>query len=368
MGSLLTYYHDLHQIPEVSGQEHETAQYLFETLEEIGYTPQRIGRTGVFADLISGPELPWILLRADVDALAIQEDSVCAVQSQNPGMMHACGHDGHCAMLLAAAKALFGTKLPQNIRFLFQPAEETTKGAAEMIECGVIPPNLRACFAMHLWPGVSMGVAVTTSDKMMASSDVFCIRIQGRKAHCAQQKLGADALRTAVDIAASLPDIQKEAEDEQTILFCGSIHSGSSHNVVPDSASLMGTIRSFSARDRQHIKAQLEALCRDAANRYGTTAQVEWDGGCPALRNDPTLIKHLRELDPAVRDGLVPTMAAEDFACYQEYAPGVMLWMGIGDTPPLHNGAFYIPEEILPKGAALWQKIAKHDWNKEESV
>lgn len=365
MDCVFSYYHDLHKIPEISGQEYETVQYIFYSLEEMGYTPQRIGKTGVFADLITDPAGTWILLRADTDALAIQESSCAAVSSEHPGMMHACGHDGHCAMLLAAARKLRGKQLPQNIRFLFQPAEETTKGAAEMIECGVIPRNLRACFAMHLWPGVPRGTAVTTSSKMMASSDVFHIQVTGRQAHCAQQRLGADALRTAVDIASGLPTIQEEAEDAQTILFCGSIHSGSSHNVVPDSAYLMGTIRSFSPRDRRHMKERLEALCQKSASRYGTTLQVDWDGGCPAIHNDPVLIAVLRELDPAVRDGWTPTMAAEDFACYQEYAPGVMLWLGIGDTPPLHNGAFYIPEDILPEGVALWQKIAQHDWDKE---
>lgn len=365
MNLVLTYYHDLHKIPEISGQEYETAQYIFYSLEEMGYTPQHIGETGIFADLVTDPAGPWILLRADTDALAIQESSCAAVISEHPGVMHACGHDGHSAMLLTAARELYGKRLPQNVRFLFQPAEETTKGAAEMIECGVIPRNLRACFAMHLWPGVPKGVAVTTSSKMMASSDVFRIQIQGRQAHCAQQKLGADALRTAVEIGAGLPAIQEEAEEAQTILFCGSIHSGSSHNVVPDSASMMGTIRSFSARDREHMKTQLETLCQKTASCYGTKVLVEWDGGCPALRNDPVLIGALRDLDPAVQVGLTPTMAAEDFACYQEYAPGVMLWVGIGDTPPLHNGAFYIPEDILSEGVALWQKIAQHDWDKE---
>lgn len=368
MDSVCQDYRVLHTIPEISGQEYETAEYLVSSLSDMGYVAHRIGNTGVFADLISNPKLPWILLRADMDALAIEENSPCAVQSAHPGVMHACGHDGHCAMLLAAARALSGMKLPQNVRFLFQPAEETTRGAAEMIACGILPQNLRACFAMHLWPGVPLGTAVTASGKMMASSDVFRVRILGRKAHCAQQKLGADALRTAVDIAAALPDIQNESEDTQTILFCGSIHSGSSHNVVPDSADLMGTIRSFSSRDRQHIKSRLEALCQDVATQYGTSAQVEWDGGCPALRNDQRLIASLCSLDANIHDELTPTMAAEDFACYQEYAPGVMLWMGIGDTPPLHNGAFYIPEEILPKGVALWLKIAQHDWSREETL
>ena len=366
MKDVVSYYRDLHRMPELSGAEVETAMYLEQELLRIGYLPQRIGKTGVYADLVSEPQLPWLLLRADTDALAIQENSCADVISENSGVMHACGHDAHCAMLLEAAKVLYGKTLPQNIRFLFQPAEETTKGAAEMIENGVIPQNLCACFAMHLWPGVEKGKVVTCSGKMMASSDVFFIRISGRKAHCAQQHLGADALQTALTIATGLNDIRKQATNPQTILFCGSIHSGSSHNVVPDEATLMGTLRSFSPWDRQVLKTGVEYLCRHAAQAYDTKVSLVWDGGCPAIHNDAELIRVLQKLNPTICDDLSPTMAAEDFACYQDFAPGVMMWMGVGDVPPLHNEAFYVPTEVLPQGVELWMKIARHKWKRVE--
>lgn len=362
MDQLVTYYRELHRFPEISGTEKRTPQYIENALSKMRYHPRRIGSAGVIADLVTDPQLPWLLLRADMDALAIQENSCAAVQSEVPGRMHACGHDAHCAMLLETARLLRDAQLPHNIRFLFQPAEETTKGAAEMIECGAIPPNLCACFAMHVWPGIEKGKTATRPGALMASSDVFKIHLSGKSAHCAQSHLGADALKAAVSIVSSFPGIHAAAEDPNTILFCGSIHSGNSHNIVADAASVSGTIRSYSPRDRKNMKELLTESVSRASQTAGVRAELLWDGGCPAIRNDKNLIDLLKQLHPALIEDTAPTMAAEDFACYQEYAPGVMLWLGLGDVPPLHNEAFYVPEDILPLGVDLWRKIAASPW------
>lgn len=355
-------YRQLHRIPELSGQEFLTAQQIETVLRAAGYGTQRIGGTGVYADLIVDTSLPWLLLRADMDALPVQEESGVSFPSEHAGVMHACGHDAHCAMLLEAAAKLRTNRLPQNIRFLFQPAEESTKGAAELIDAGAIPPRTCACFAMHVWPGIPEGVVTTKSGTMMASSDVYRIEIQGRSAHCAQRAKGADALQTAVQIAARLPSVEALAQGDGTVLFCGSIHAGSTHNVVPDEASLWGTLRTYRKESRENIKAALEQAVQKISEQFGTTAQVVWDGGCPAINNSPQLIEQLQQIEPTLRTDAVPTMAAEDFACYQEYAPGVLLWLGIGDVPPLHNPAFYVPEGILTTGVSQWLKIARHDW------
>ncbi len=358
---VLTMFQELHRIPEVSGEECLTSQSIERALRQSGYAPQRIGATGVYADLVQDERLPWVLLRADMDALPIAEHSGVAYPSAHDGVMHACGHDAHCAMLLAAAARLRDRALPQNVRFLFQPAEETTKGAAEMIAGGVMPPQTVACFAVHVWPGVPFGTVTTKAGALMASSDVFRIAIDGKSVHCAQRHRGADALQTAVAIAAALPAIEQTAGDD-TILFCGSIHSGSSHNVVPDEASLYGTLRTYSPAVRRDIKAQIVRAAADAAAPYGTTATVQWDGGCPAVHNSAALIRRLQTAEPTLGVDAAPTMAAEDFACYLEHADGVMLWLGIGDTPPLHNEAFYVPQAILPRGVALWESVAATDW------
>ena len=354
-------FRQLHMIPEVSSEEILTSRYVEHALRQAGYIPHRIGNTGVYADLVQDERLPWILLRADIDALPIQERSNASCPSTHDGVMHACGHDAHCAMLLAAAARLRTRPLPQNVRFLFQPAEETTKGAAEMIARGAIPPQMVACFAVHVWPGAPFGTVATKAGALMASSDVFRIEINGRSVHCAQRQRGADALQTAVCIASALSAIEQTAGDD-TILFCGSIHSGSSHNVVPDEASLYGTLRTYSPAVRRDIKKQIERTVSEAATAHSTTATVRWEGGCPAVHNSDALIRRLQALEPLLTDDAIPTMAAEDFACYLENADGVMLWLGLGDTPPLHNESFYVPEDILPRGVALWEKIATNDW------
>jgi len=364
MDKLVTHYRQLHRFPELSGNENRTPQYIEDALSKMRYNPRRIGRAGVIADLVMDPKLPWLLFRADMDALAIQENSCAAVQSEVPGMMHACGHDAHCAMLLETARLLQDKHLPHNIRFLFQPAEETTKGAAEMIECGALPRNLCACFAMHVWPGIEKGMVATRPGALMASSDVFQINVFGKRAHCAQSHLGADALKSAVELVSSFSRIKATAEDPNTILFCGSIHSGNSHNIVADAASISGTIRSFSASDRKNIKDFLINSVSCASQAAGIHAELRWDGGCPAIRNDRIMVDLLKQLQPSLMEDTAPTMAAEDFACYQEYAPGVMLWLGLGDVPPLHNEAFYVPEDVLPFGVELWGKIAAFDWSR----
>lgn len=362
MSDVKDYYRHLHQIPEISGCEQETAEYIYNSLCDMGYSPNRIGKTGVYADLTADKSLPWILLRADIDALPIDEKSCATVVSRHNGVMHACGHDSHTAMLLGAALSLRGKNIEQNIRFLFQPAEETTEGAAEMIRCGIIPQNLIACFAMHVWPGVKKGTVATRTGALMASSDVYSIEIKGKSAHCAQSVLGADALQTAVLIAASLAEIRAVATDKDTILFCGSIASGNSHNIVPDKAKLSGTLRTFSETDRKNIKLMLEKTVKESAQKYGTEAQLNWYAGCPAIDNSEKIINELGGLVPDFVCDQPRTLAAEDFACYQKYAQGVMLWLGTGDTPPLHNESFFVPEDILPKGVSLWQKIALHNW------
>ncbi len=362
----LTYYNELHQIPELSEKEFKTSQYIFNTLKDIGYSPTIIGNTGVFADLITDKNLPWILFRADIDALPITENSDLPYSSQHLGVMHACGHDSHTAMLLETAEKLYGKKLQHNIRFLFQPAEETTTGALMVIN-DVIPKNLIACFAMHVWPQIPFGLAVTKSGALMASSDFFKVKFFGKSSHCSQQEKGNNALLSAVDMVTVLPNINKTATNDEAMLFCGSIHSGASHNIVPDFAEIYGTIRTYSLEHRNNIKNQLELVANNIASQYKTTAQITYEGGCPPVYNDEKIVKTLTNNIFNVSNTATPTLAGEDFACYGEYAPSVMIWLGTGDTPPLHNEKFFVPNEILPIGVDLWIKIANYNWKEELS-
>ena len=218
MQAVRKYYEALHQIPECSGAERETAAYVSDVLVSLGYALQQYPCGGVSADLVRAPEAPWIVFRADMDALPVTEEAPVAFASRYPGVMHACGHDAHMAMLLAAAGALAGKTLPQNVRFLFQPAEETTQGAARMLQEGALP-KAEAIFGMHVWPGVPLGTLAARPGAQMASSDVFRVQFSGRSVHCARRSLGCDALEAAVAMAAGLPELEKLAENDGSILF-----------------------------------------------------------------------------------------------------------------------------------------------------
>ena len=363
MSSAIAHYRALHKIPELSGKEYKTAAYIENALREMGYAPARVGVTGVTAQLVSGDNLPWVILRADMDALAVGEETGSEFASEHPGCMHACGHDTHCAMLLGAAEVLRDKVLPQNILFLFQPAEENTFGALEMIAAGAMPENLAASFGFHVWPGVPCGIPVTRIGALMAASDVFEVHISGRSAHCAQRSKGNDALLTAVDIVSAFEKIEARAEDKDSLLFCGSIHSGTTHNIVPGTAMIRGTIRTYSPADRKTIKSALTRTVAEAAAAHGTNAEFIWESECPAVMNDAALVEELRSVLPELAEAQ-PTLAGEDFARYQELAPGVLVWLGTGDTPPLHNSRFFVPEELLEKGVEMWQRIAAHEWKK----
>lgn len=356
------HYRNLHRIPELAGNEFETAAYIEAELAKLGYAPVRVAGRGVYADLIAHPAAKWLLFRADTDALAVEERSAAPVCSGHPGVMHACGHDSHCAMLLSAAEALRGAKLSHNIRFLFQPSEETTEGAAEVIAAGAVPEGICAAFAMHVWPDIEKGKTASRPGVMMASSDIFRIRLRGKSAHCARAAEGADALRTAVDIAAALPGIRESAQDPRTVLFLGSLHGGKSHNVVCETAELFGTLRTFSGEDREALKARLSLAAEQAADRHKTEAEILWDMGCPMVQNDERLISALQSQGVEILT-TEATLAGEDFSRYGAFAPALLLWLGIGAVPPLHSPGFYVPEDALPAGVELWQRIARTDWS-----
>lgn len=359
--SAFEYYKALHQMPELSEQEVETSRYIFDILVSFGYSPVMLGGTGVYADLLCGDTLPWILLRADIDALPIKENCDIPYSSKNDGIMHACGHDAHTAMLLEAARLLKDKRLTHNIRFVFQPAEETTTGATKIIN-DVIPKNLIACFAMHVWPCVPFGKAVTKSGALMASSDFLKLKFYGKSSHCSNQEKGANALLSAVDMVSAFPDINKTVTDNKAMLFCGSIHSGTLHNIVPDYSEIYGTIRTYSVAHRENIKALINKTAHDIASQYGTKPDIAYDGGCPPVYNDEKIVDILCGDKFGVSNNATPTLAGEDFSFFGQYAPSCMLWLGLGDAPPLHNEKFYVTQEVLPIGVNLWTKIAAFDW------
>jgi hippurate hydrolase len=214
---------------------------------------------------------------------------------------------------------------------------------------------------MHVWPQIPFGTAMTKSGALMASSDFAKIRFYGKSAHCSQQEKGNNALLSAVDMVSAFKEIKDAIGDDNTLLFCGSIHSGVVHNIVPDFSEIFATIRTYSQTQRTNIKEQLLKTANTIANHYGTTAKLEFEGGCPPVLNDESIVKILSDKF-GVENNATSTLAGEDFSYFGNYAPSCMIWLGIGDTPPLHNEKFFVPLDALKIGADLWLKIANFNW------
>lgn len=362
MYRVLEYYEYLHRNPELSGREEKTACYLEAALTAMGYVPVRIGKHGVYADLPAGDDLPWVLLRSDMDALPVTEETGVPYASQNPGVMHACGHDSHMAMLLAAAEELKNKKLPRNIRFLFQPAEEGVAGALEMVAAGAVPANTAAVFGMHVWPGVPKGKVLAKAGPLMASTTTIQIRSRGLSAHCGNRERGRDALMTMAQILVRSKEAEALSDGDGSILFFGKLHAGTSHNIVAPEAVMDGTLRTYYPETREKVLAKLEEIVAQSAAQYGTEAEVIYKTYAPAVINHEALAVQVQKLLPNVLTEMEPTRIAEDFSRYQEVAPGVLLWLGVGDTPSLHNSKFLVPKEVLAFGVDAWVRLAEYPW------
>ena len=362
MSKLLEYYEYLHAHPELSKQEFRTAEFLVETLSGMGYSPVRVGTTGVYADLIVDENLPFVMLRSDMDALPVTEETGISYASQNPGVMHACGHDSHMAMLLSAAEELKEKRLPQNIRFLFQPAEEGVTGAVEMVAAGAVPENTAAVFGMHVWPGVPKGKVLAKAGPLMASTTTIQIRCHGLGAHCGIRERGNDALMTMAQILVRSKEAEALSDGDGSILFFGKLQAGTSHNIVASDAIMNGTLRTYYPKTREKVLAKLEEIAAQTAAEYKTEVEVIYSSFAPAVINPEGLTHEVQKLLPNVVTEIEPTRIAEDFSRYQEVAPGVLLWLGVGDTPNLHNGKFLVPKEVLPLGVDAWIRLAEHKW------
>ena len=343
-------------------QEKKTSDYIYNELTKAGYSPVRVGETGIYADLCTDPGLPWLLFRADMDALPVTEETDLPFVSETKGMMHACGHDTHTAMLLTAAVLLKDKKLPQNIRFIFQPGEEITAGAKVMIDGGAIHPNTVAAFGFHVWPKVPKGKIVAKTGALMASSTRIQINCMGKNAHCSKRQEGADALLTAARIATRFHEAEAMAGNDGTVLFCGKLQSGTAHNIVSAEAEMMGTLRSYSEQSRERVLQKLEEIVEESAAEYGCQATLSAFSYNPAVINHAELADKVQQLLPEAICDFDPSLASEDFSRYQHEVPGVFLWLGVGDTAALHNGKFVVPDEVLPIGVDGWLRLANHKW------
>lgn len=372
---------DLHQYPELGFNEYRTADKIAQYLEQWQIPLHRgLGVTGVVGILKGNSgNGPAIGLRADIDALPMPEQNQFAHKSQHEGLMHACGHDGHTTMLLAAARYLAQHRdFSGTIYFIFQPAEEGLGGAKQMIDDGLFELfPMDAVFGLHNWPGLPVGHFGLRTGAIMASSSTFTITIQGKGAHGAMPNLGADPIIAAVQVAQGLQSIISRNLDplDHAVLSITQIHAGSADNVIPDHAELRGTVRTFSNATLDLIESRIQSISELNAQALGCSAHMEFQRRYPPTINHPEptdfcaqLLQEWRGTEN-VTYPITPSMGAEDFSFMLEKVPGCYLFLGNGDGDhrsqghglgpcTLHNGSYDFNDNLIPIGATYWVKLA----------
>ncbi|MQB41755.1 M20 aminoacylase family protein [Rhizobium sp. ICMP 5592] len=362
--------HDLHRYPELAFQELRTSKIVASLLSSWGYeVTTGVGGTGVIATLRGGDGERRIGIRADMDALPIEEATDLPYASDNPGVMHACGHDGHTSILLAAARYLAETRRFSGVlTLIFQPAEEIGAGARKMIADGLFERfPVDAVFGLHNWPGVPTGQFGFVAGPAMASVDQAVIRIVGKGGHGAEPHKSVDPILASASFITALQSIVSRNVDPQdmAVATVGSIHAGSASNVIPESVELKLTMRAFSETVRQQLQERIPALARAQAESFGAQADVNYRLGFPAL------INHREETDfarsvalEAFGEGLVakdfrPRTASEDFAFMLLEQPGSYLFVGNGDSAPLHSAHYNFDDTIIAPAARYWVRLVE---------
>lgn len=360
----------LHTRPELAYAEHETSALVANYLRDWGFEVETgIGGTGVVGSLTVGPGEKTIGIRADMDALPIEEVTGLDYASQSPGKMHACGHDGHTTILLATAQKLAATRnFSGTVRLVFQPAEEIGGGARTMINDGLFERfPVDAIFGLHNWPGIPAGQFAFLEGPAMASVDMAIIRIQGKGGHGAKPHLSIDPVVIAASLILALQTVVSRNVDplQAAVVTVGSIHGGSLPNVIPDSVKLQLTVRSFDETVRQSIRERITALVHAHVASYGATADLRYPTGYPVLVNDATQTDFAREVakrhfgagrvDPTLR----PITASEDFAFMLEKRPGTYLFLGNGDSADLHSPRYDFNDAIIPDAARYWVHLVE---------
>ncbi|MEN0614504.1 M20 aminoacylase family protein [Klebsiella indica] len=363
---------DFHACPELGYQEQETSRRVAELLVSFGLQVHSgLAGTGVVATLENGPG-PVIGLRADMDALPITELGDVSYKSRNPGVMHACGHDGHSAMLLAAAAHLAQTRRFRGIvHFVFQPAEENLGGARKMVEEGLFERfPMDAIYALHNWPGIPLGQVVINSGAMMASLDAFEITLTGKSCHAAMPERGADPVVAAAQLIMALQTIpsRRLSPQEATVVSITQIAGGEAINVLPDKVVLRGTFRCLNNQVRERVRGLIESYVAAQPQVSDVEGQILWYPGYPVTTNHAVEAQKVREAattllgESAVSWNGNPSMASEDFACMLEACPGAYFWIGTdGETPskPLHNAGYDFNDDLIPHGVALWTALVE---------
>ncbi len=372
---------DLHAHPELRYDEHRTAGIVAERLEGWGLEVTRgLGGTGVVATLRAGKYSRSVGLRADMDALPVPEHNQFPHRSRHPGRMHACGHDGHTTMLLAAARYLAGRRnFDGTAHFIFQPAEEGGAGARAMIEGGLFKRfPCEAVFGIHNWPGLPAGHFAVNPGAIMASSNEFRITVRGKGGHAAMPHNTRDPVFAAIQIANGLQGIitRNKKPVDTAVLSITQLQAGEASNVIPDEASLGGTVRTFNIEALDLIESRMRQLAAATAAAHDCTAETGFERNYPPTINSPAetefAVSVMREVCGAdnVITNVEPTMGAEDFAFMLLEKPGCYEFIGNGDGAHrtsghgegpcmLHNASYDFNDELIPMGATYWVRLVE---------
>ncbi len=361
----------LHAHPELAFDCHGTAAFVAERLSEIGVDEIHMGiaQSGIVALINGQGPGPVVGLRADMDALPILEATGAAHASTVPGKMHACGHDGHTAMLLGAAAYLAETRgFRGRVALIFQPAEEDGGGAGVMVAEGIMERfDIAEVYALHNAPGVELGRILTTPGPIMAAVDEFTIQIEGQGGHGAMPHETIDPIPAAVSMVQAIQTIVSRNHHalKDLVVSVTQIHAGTTDNVIPGGAMINGTVRSFEPEVQAMVMARMEAIVGGHAAAFGVGARLDYAIGYPATINDPDRTGFAAEVaaevvGPALVDGAAGReMGAEDFSYMLNARPGAYLFLGAGEGPGLHNAGFDFNDEILPIGASLLALLAE---------
>ena len=368
-GRLVAWRRELHRHPEIAHKEEWTSAYLRDHFKKLGLPAKSLAGTGLRAVLKGRPGGKTVALRTDMDALPLQEEGDKKFRSLNMGAAHACGHDGHMAVLMAAAELLAKRKerFKGNVVFICQPAEELPPGGAQlMIKAGALE-GVGAIFGLHLWQGLPTGTVGIVKGPIMAQSDNFRITVKGGGGHGSMPQATVDPILTAAELVVNLQSIVSRNVDplKPAVLSFGTIHGGTVYNIIPNEVKLSGTVRMFDPKIQPLMKKRLREIVEGTCGAFKATADFEYEEGYPPLVNDPASVDFvLAVVEKALGEENIiavdPVMGGEDFAYYLQEVPGAFFFLGAGDGTkyPHHHPAFDIDEKALPPAAFLMTALA----------
>ena len=364
---------DFHENPELLFDVHRTAGIVAEKLKSFGCDEvvTGLGRTGVVGVIRgrSNNSGKVIGLRADMDALPIEEATNVPHKSKVPGKMHACGHDGHTAMLLGAAKYLAETRnFDGTAVVIFQPAEEGGGGGNEMLKDGLMERfGVHEVYGMHNMPGIPVGQFAIRPGPMMAAADRFTIHIEGKGGHAARPHDCIDPVVVSAHVITALQTIASRSADplDSVVVSVCTVKTGDAFNVIPQTAMLLGTVRTLSPEIRDLAETRIRAIVENVCAAFGAKAEVDYDRGYPVTMNDPDKTEFMANVaravagEDAIDTTIPPLMGAEDFSYMLEQRPGAYIFLGNGDTAGVHHPAYDFNDEASPYGVSLWAKIVE---------